>query len=85
MKMTKKAEGLALNTIVIAAIALIVLLIVIGVIYGTGNKVLPFFNKQSDCVGSDKVCQKEADSCDGAKIYGLKCPSESPVCCVKKT
>ncbi len=83
----KKGEGLALNTIVLAAIALIVLLIVIAIITGTSNKVVPFFGKQSECKargGTGTGCMTAAE-CDGAKIYGLKdCTEAKPVCCVKQ-
>lgn len=84
----RKAEGLALNTIVIAAIVLIVLLIVIGILMSTSGKVVPFFGKQADCTGRGGQCAKEGD-CDDVKVYGLKpCGEgdnkEKPVCCVKQ-
>ena len=82
----KKAEGLALNTIVIAAIALIVLLIIIGILTGTSGKVMPFFGKQTDCTGRGGQCETEA-GCGDEKIYGLKPCGEGdyknkPVCCM---
>ena len=86
----KKGEGLALNTIVIAAIALIVLLIIIGIITGTAGKVIPFFGKQSDCSGRGGECKASSIVCDekAAPVYGLKdCDAKkppAPVCCVKQ-
>ncbi len=80
----KKAQSLSLNTIVIAAIVLIVLLIIIGILAGTSGKVIPFFGKQTDCTGRGGQCTKEAESCD-AKLYGMKdCLKDKPVCCVKQ-
>lgn len=83
----RKAEGLALNTIVIAAIALIVLLIIIGILMSTSGKVVPFFGKQADCTGRGGLCTKEAD-CGDVKVYGLKDCVENKegknVCCVKQ-
>lgn len=82
-KNTKKAEGLALNTIAIAAIVLVVLLIVLSVIYSISNKTIPFFGKQTECSVRGGDCKKESDDCGGTKVYGLGgCAEDEPVCCV---
>lgn len=79
----KRGQGLALNTVIIAALVLIVLLIVIAIIYGTSGKVLPFFNKQTECTARGGACQAESDSCGGTKVYGLgDCKAPKPVCCI---
>ena len=78
----KKAQGLSLNTIVIAAIALVVLLIVLALIFGTSNKVIPFLGKQSQCDARGGQCSDE--KCTDVKLYGLGCPDAKPVCCVKQ-
>ncbi len=84
-KRTKSAEGLALNTIAIAAIVLVVLLIVLSVIYSTSNKTLPFFSKQTDCTVRSGSCIQESGDCGGTKVYGLGgCPEDKPVCCIQK-
>lgn len=83
----KKGEGLALNTIAIAAIVLVTLLIVLFIIYGTSNKTLPFFSKQTECIARGGDCKLEAD-CGDAKIYGLGCEKDNDgkdtgkVCCI---
>lgn len=79
----KKAEGLALNTIAIAAIVLVVLLIVLFIIYSVSNKTIPFFGKQTDCRARGGECSSETD-CAGVKVYGLEgCTTkEKPVCCI---
>lgn len=79
----KKAQGLSLNTVVIAAIVLVVLLIAIAILTGTSNKVLPFFSKQTECTARGGICGEEK-SCGDVKIYGLDCKEPKPVCCVKQ-
>lgn len=83
----KKAQGLPLNTIVIAAIVLVVLLIVIGIIYHTSGRVIPFLWKQTECDGRGGACTADKD-CTDSKIYGLGCgkgaSKDKPVCCIKE-
>lgn len=82
-KRTKRAEGLALNAIAIAAIVLVVLLIALSVIYGTSNKTIPFFRTQADCTVRSGSCIGESKDCGGTKVYGLGgCPEDEPVCCI---
>lgn len=79
----KKGQGLSINTMVLAALALVVLLIGLAIITGTGNNVIPFFKKQNECTSRGGVCSTEA-LCTDVKVYGLKdCDSFKPVCCVK--
>ncbi|MBI2142720.1 hypothetical protein HYU20_00030 [Candidatus Woesearchaeota archaeon] len=83
----KKAQGLSLNTVVIAAIVLVVLLIAIAVLTGTSNKVLPFFTKQAECQARGGTCEA---TCNDVKVYGLGCEKDKDgkdtgkVCCVKQ-
>jgi hypothetical protein len=85
MKLNKKlGQGLSMNTIVIAAIVLVVLLIVLAIIYGTADKVLPFFDKQTECEGAREGTCTTAENCIGTKIYGLDCKDSKPVCCVNR-
>ena len=57
----KKAQGISLNTVIIAAIALLVLVIVAFIFMGGMGK---FTKNKSDCA-------QYSGSCD----YGLTCPS----------
>ena len=82
----KKAQGLPLNTIVIAAIVLVVLLIILAIIYKTSGRVIPFLGKQVECDGRGGTCTAAAD-CTETKIYGLGCGEgtykDKPICCIK--
>lgn len=85
----KKAEGLSLQVIVIAAIALVVLLIVLAVFKGGIDKILPSLNKVNDCSAKNGYCASSG-ACKTAEteIYGLGCPAKSDdpaktVCCIK--
>lgn len=84
----KKAQGLSLNTIVIAALVLIVLIIAIAILGGTSGKVLPFFGKQTTCEGRGGQCLEQ---CTDTKIYGIsncdergKKENKAYVCCVNQ-
>ena len=84
----KKAQGLTLNTIVIAALVLVVLLIALAILGRTSGKTLPFFDKQTECSSRSGVCETEA-KCVNTTIYGLGCEKDKDgkdtgkVCCIK--
>ena len=82
----KKAQGLPLNTIVIAAIVLVVLLIILAIIYKTSGRVIPFLGRQTECDGRGGTCTATAD-CTETKICGLGCGEgtykDNPICCIK--
>lgn len=88
----KKAEGLSLQVIVIAAIALVVLIIVLAVFKGGIDKILPTFSKVNDCKVKNGYCASSG-ACKTAEteIYGLGCDLEknpdgslkNPACCIK--
>ncbi|MBI2550519.1 hypothetical protein HYV83_05070 [Candidatus Woesearchaeota archaeon] len=82
----KKAQGLTLNTIVIAALVLVVLLIALAILGRTSGKTLPFFDKQTGCEARGGNCAPETGlkACTGTKIYGLDCTDPTPVCCIKE-
>tara|TARA_Y100000310_G_scaffold297326_1_gene330231 strand:+ start:63 stop:377 length:315 start_codon:yes stop_codon:yes gene_type:complete len=82
--MAKKAQGLSLNTIVIAAVVLIVLLILVGVFTGYFSNFLPSF-----MAGAEKTCQDEQikNECDfeiEQPVFGNFNPPlpEGKVCCL---
>lgn len=82
----KRAQSLALNTIVVAAIVLIVLIVIIGILMSSSGKVVPFFGKQTECTGRGGTCELV---CGDTKIYGLGCEKDKDgkdtgkVCCIK--
>ena len=80
----KKAQGLSLNMMVIAAIALVVLVVTIAVFSGfIGNKAVPFLSSQTECESQPQPgeCMNRAN-CEGTPISGLGC-KESEVCCIE--
>ncbi len=81
----KKAEGLALQTIVIAAIVLVVLIVSI-LIFTKGIGPARIINRVNDCDGN---CVANGGGCNTGEvaIYGLGCETENdgttPYCCKK--
>ena len=90
--MSKKAQGLSLNTIVIAAIVLVVLLVVLVIFKGGIGKIWPSIigvNNCKDVSGMDADGCKAAGACTaGTEVYGLGCEKKdegkTPYCCVLK-
>lgn len=81
----KKAQGLSLNTIVIAAIVLVVLVVVLALIFGVSNKTIPFFGSQANCQARGGECKLSSELCDGTKVTGLGgCDAAKPDCCIKR-
>ncbi|MBS3132709.1 hypothetical protein J4470_01090 [Candidatus Woesearchaeota archaeon] len=86
----KKAQGLALNTMAVAAIVLIVIVITIAIFSGVvGNKVVPFFEERSECEKqtNSEGCVAAGECKGGSEIYGLGCEEKEdapgPYCCIK--
>ena len=78
--MVKKAQGLSLNVIIIAAIALIVLVILAIIFIGRMSTTTKEIDK---CAG---VCVEDDAACIAMGTYykpstGV-CPEDTPVCCV---
>ncbi|MBI2176624.1 hypothetical protein HYU40_04760 [Candidatus Woesearchaeota archaeon] len=83
--MPSKAQGLSLNTIVIAAIVLIVLLILVGLLTGFfGKKFGPDFRRLSDtsCNGRIVDESQECDSATEQANYAAEVPTGKK-CCAK--
>lgn len=88
----KKGAALSLETIAIAAIILVVLIIVLAVFTGGFNKVRFQIGKINECEPDDRCIDPSdpIDKCsDGEKIYGLGCPEKYPgtkktYCCKKQ-
>lgn len=97
--MPSKAQGLSLNTIVIAAIVLIVLLLLVGMVTGYfGNKWKPAFGRltETSCKGQGgeekAICagtEKEifaAETAEGKKCCAEKsCEERGGICCTGGT
>lgn len=89
MKLNKKAQGLSLNTVVIAVLVLIVLAILIFItqkyIYGTGIQI----GELAKCEAREGSlgCVHKKSDCNGNAIYKMGCPSDKDkldgdYCCI---
>lgn len=87
--MPSKAQGLSLNTIIIAAIVLIVLLILVGMTTGYFSKwKVNFFSASNTCQGSGgQVIEKDQACSSGLSESSQSYPDVlgSQKCCAKKT
>lgn len=93
----KKAEGMTLNTMAIAAIVLVVIIVTIAIFSNVTGGVVPFFKDRGECSKQQgTVLKPNADGCyaqgecsgkyNGEEIYGLGCDKKDaakPYCCVK--
>ena len=73
----KKAQGLTMNVVIIAALALLVL-IILSVFMA--SKFQFFGATVKDCDTNRGVCKATCDS-DEAKLYQTNCP-EGEICCI---
>ncbi len=79
--MDKKAQGLSLNTIIIAIIVLVVLVVIVVVFTGGVGRIFPQF---FDC--SEKgVCQQDACTSGYTKAPTFTCKQSGYVCCVQNS
>ena len=75
----RKSQGLSVNVIIIAALALIVL-VVLTVIFTGRIKI--FSQTLEDCESKQGNCKVSCGP-DETKITNAKCSKEKPVCCIK--
>ena len=76
----KKAQGLTLNTIIIAALALLVLVILALIFTG---RIQIFGRETASCKNNGGECNTGTDCPAGSIVYNaVKCP-EGQVCCLK--
>ncbi|MCK5107830.1 MAG: hypothetical protein KAQ83_03825, partial [Nanoarchaeota archaeon] len=77
----KKAQGLSLNTIIIAALVIMVLVILILVFTGRMGS----FSAQSEsCQAKGGQCKEDCvEGAEMVSVLGGTCVSEDQVCCVK--
>jgi hypothetical protein len=79
LKMNKKAQGLSMNMIILAAIALIVLIVLVVIFYG---KAKSFSASAEDCKQKGGDCQPKTQSCDGPNLGQMGC-ADDQFCCMK--
>ncbi len=77
--MNKKAQGLSMNMIILAAIALIVLIVLVVIFYG---KAKSFSASAEDCVQKGGKCTPKTESCDGPNLGKMNCKDDE-FCCMK--
>jgi len=75
----RRAQGLPMNVIIIAALALLVLVILAVVFSG---KIKQFMQGADDCISKKGECVPESEGCDGAVIPAQAC-EKGKICCVK--
>ena len=77
--MLRKAQGLTLNTIIIAALALLVLVILALIFTG---RIQIFGSESSACQNNGGQC-RAGPSCEGNEVVynAVRCP-ESQICCI---
>jgi len=80
IRINKKAQGMPVNVIIIAALALIVLVVLVVIFSG---RVRIFSITLEDCEAKQGSCKTGCDPNTEAKITNVKCPKEkSAICCV---
>jgi len=78
MKQNNKAQGLSLNTIIIAALVLVVLIILIVVFSGRMNLFGDAYDSTDDDVSSN-ICMKDGYMCMSPETpNGNDCPTGTP-------
>jgi len=84
--MLKKAQGISINTIIVAAIALIVLVVLVVIFTGRMGQ---WGISTKDCVLQGGRCAPECGSVDyGTEDYPIEytaweCKDEGDICCIK--
>lgn len=82
-----KAQGLPFNTLVLAVIAIIVVVLLIFIFRGVLDDGNEFFGQQTTCAGQGGTCTLVSDGCDTSEqaFPGLECPvsegSPEKICC----
>ncbi|MDO8642361.1 MAG: hypothetical protein Q7R76_02085 [Candidatus Woesearchaeota archaeon] len=79
----KKAQGISLNAIIIAILALLVLVVLAMIFTG---KIGGFTKETKNCatLGNNAVCIADASECGGAEqkvMSGYTCPDQG-ICCL---
>ncbi len=84
----RRAQGLALNTIIIAILVVVVLVVVIllfvGTMSNTGKAITQSTSAECSAKGGFCTSQTFCDNLNGKPIQGVNC-QEGLVCCATKT
>jgi len=75
----KKRANLSMQVIIVA-ILLLVVLVVLGVIFGESMK--EFFTGVKDCSSKGGSCVLKSSCSTGGVIFGPKCDTAGEVCCL---
>ena len=84
--MRRKAQGLSINVIIIAAIALIILVVLIAIFTGR----IGGFSKGIDdatkttCDAQNGRCLPTCDTASQVRALGATCEDRSEICCIAK-
>ncbi|MBI1970786.1 hypothetical protein HYS47_03495 [Candidatus Woesearchaeota archaeon] len=82
-KQNKKAQGMSLNVVIIAALALLVLVILSIILVGRIGKTR---QATEACVNQGGTCVESVFACQGSNsrvVSEYACPNEElPVCCI---
>ncbi len=76
----KRAQGLSMETLIIAAILIATIIIVVFVMARQGGT---FTKGVSDCQANEGKCMASAAACfeQGGQIMSFACPNDKPACC----
>jgi len=81
-----KKGDLSINIIIVAAIALIILVILSVLIFGTGGdlrRAKSCSGLQGECIGSGEVCSdKNTEDQTWIRHYTAKCDVADQICCI---
>ena len=85
--MRKRAQGLSINVIIIAAIALIILVVLIAIFTGRLGSFSGSLGKisENDCTEKGGTCIAAGNECgvNLVRDFGASCPDTNfPVCCI---
>lgn len=85
-KSFKKAQGLSMETIIIAALGLIVLVILVLIFTGNMGRLIPGLVSLNDCSakGKEAKCVPSPENCKDGQAFKTGCPNEE-YCCIPKS
>lgn len=83
IKINKKAQGLSMETIIVAILVLLAVFILILIFTGGMSKVVEFLTEREKCEnqGENAYCIDEGERCAGIKMGRTNCEKDQ-VCCI---
>jgi len=82
LAISKRAQGISINVIVIAALALLVLVVLAMIFTG---KLGGWTKAQNECSSNGGLCVSDASQCTGENAQVMSrytCPNAGEVCCL---